>query len=68
MTEGSIERIVSKTGRKPEDVRKALEEMNPQRRLLQPEEVAAVAVFLAGDAAAGITGQAINVDGGQMMA
>jgi 3-hydroxybutyrate dehydrogenase len=68
MTTGSIQRIVSKTGRTPEDVRRMLEEMNPQRRLIQPEEVAAVAVFLAGDEAAGITGQAINVDGGEVMA
>jgi enoyl-[acyl-carrier-protein] reductase (NADH) len=31
---------------------------------MTPEEIAALAVFLAGDSAAGITGQAINVDGG----
>ena len=42
--------------------------MSPQQRLIRPEEVAAVAVFLAGDAASGITGQAIDVDGGEVMA
>jgi NAD(P)-dependent dehydrogenase (short-subunit alcohol dehydrogenase family) len=68
MTKSSIERIVSKTGRTPDEVRRTLEEMSPQRRLIQPEEVAAVAVFLAGDDAAGITGQAIDVDGGEVMA
>ena len=42
--------------------------MSPQRRLMRPEEVAAVAVFLASEAAVGITGQAIDIDGGEVMA
>ncbi len=68
MTAASIRRIVDKTGRSPEEARRTLENMSPQRRLIQPEEVAAVAVFLASDQAAGITGQAIDVDGGEVMA
>lgn len=36
----------------------------PMRRLLQPEEVAGYAAFLASDRAAGITGQAVVIDGG----
>ena len=67
MAVSAIARIVEKTGRSPEEARRTLEEMSPQRRLIQPEEVAAVALFLAGDAAAGITGQAIDVDGGEVM-
>ena len=42
--------------------------MSPQRRLIAPEEIAAAALFLASEAARGITGQAINVDGGEVMA
>lgn len=68
MTAAAIDRIVRVTNRTPEQARAALEAMSPQRRLITPEEVAAVAVFLASDEAAGITGQAIDVDGGQFMA
>ena len=68
LTVTTIARIVQTTGRSPEEARQALEAMSPQRRLIRPEEVAAVAVFLAGDGAAGITGQAIDVDGGEVMA
>ena len=35
--------------------------------MLEPEEIAALAVFLASDDARGITGQAINIDGGFIM-
>ncbi len=38
----------------------------PQRRLLQPAEVAAYAAFLCSDAAAGVTGQAVVIDGGYL--
>jgi NAD(P)-dependent dehydrogenase (short-subunit alcohol dehydrogenase family) len=68
MTASSIARIVEKTGQSPAEARQALESMSPQRRLIRPEEVAAVVVFLAGEEAAGITGQAIDVDGGEVMA
>jgi NAD(P)-dependent dehydrogenase (short-subunit alcohol dehydrogenase family) len=35
-----------------------------QRRMMEPEEIAQAALFLASPEAAGITGQALNVDGG----
>jgi len=38
-----------------------------QERMLDPEEIAAMAVYLASDDARGITGQAINVCGGMVM-
>ena len=40
---------------------------SPQKRLIDPEEVAYLTVMLASDSAKGITGQAINVDGGAVM-
>jgi 3-hydroxybutyrate dehydrogenase len=66
MTEASIKRIAEKTGRSVAEARKALEAVSPQQRLFQPEEIAALVVFLAGDEARGITGQAINIDGGEV--
>jgi NAD(P)-dependent dehydrogenase (short-subunit alcohol dehydrogenase family) len=39
----------------------------PARRMIEPEEIGHAAVFLALPEAAGITGQALNVDGGFVM-
>ncbi len=61
MTSRSIERIVEKTGKSAEDARRALERMNPQQRLIEPEEVADIAAFLASAEAAGINGQDITI-------
>ena len=44
--------------------KQALAEETPLCRLGRPEEVAAAAVFLAGDQAAFITGQVLGVNGG----
>ena len=41
--------------------------VNPMKRLLEPEEVAEMAVYLASEAAGGVTGQALNIDGGNVM-
>ena len=47
--------------------RAAFVEEIPMGRPMAPEEIAGVCAFLAGDAAAAITGQAINVSGGHEM-
>lgn len=67
MTDGSIANIVARTHISTDEARQFLERQSPQRRLIQPEEIAALAVFLAQDSSYGITGQAINVDGGTVM-
>ena len=41
--------------------------INPIGRLLEPEEIAELAVYLASDAARGMTGQALNLSGGSTM-
>ncbi|MCH6546702.1 MAG: SDR family oxidoreductase, partial [Deltaproteobacteria bacterium] len=40
---------------------------SPMQRILEPEEVSDLAVYLASDAARGITGQSMNVNGGSIM-
>jgi 3-oxoacyl-[acyl-carrier protein] reductase len=47
-------------------LRKWLEDI-PQGRLGRPEDVASLVLFLCSDAAAYLSGQAINVDGGKVM-
>lgn len=64
MTQGNISRIAERTGRTEEQVRAAIVSTTPQRRLVTPEEVAAMALFLTRDASRPITGQALNLDGG----
>src|SRR5438093_1120809 len=64
MTDVSVARIAEKTGQRPGDVRKRLEEMSPQKRLFTAEEVSALVLYLCGEEARGITGQALNLDGG----
>jgi NAD(P)-dependent dehydrogenase (short-subunit alcohol dehydrogenase family) len=64
MTEQTIANIMAKTGRSREDATSPL--FTPQGRLVQPDEVAAVCVLLASPAGRGISGQAINVDGGDV--
>ncbi len=66
MTDASVANMVARTGMSAGEARQALERMSPQNRLIEPDEVAALAVFLALDTSKGITGQAINVDGGEV--
>lgn len=67
MAAAAVAKIAETTGRAPADARAALERMSPQRRLMTAEEVAQVTLFLASDAARGVTGQGWNVDGGEVM-
>lgn len=64
MTEDNVRRISERTGRSPADVRAVLEGMSPQRRLFTPEEVASLVAYLCTDAARGVNGQGIVLDGG----
>jgi NAD(P)-dependent dehydrogenase (short-subunit alcohol dehydrogenase family) len=67
MAHAAIDRIATSTGRDVAQARKALESMNPQRRLVEVEEVAHAVRALLPDAARGINGQAVTIDGGQVM-
>jgi NAD(P)-dependent dehydrogenase (short-subunit alcohol dehydrogenase family) len=67
MTTRAVENIRAKTGRGVEEALDAIKGMSPQQRLVTPEEVAALALLLASEEGRGITGQAINIDGGAVL-
>lgn len=64
MTQASIDRIVERTGRSPEEARAAILEHSPQGRLITATEVAEAVAFLCSEGARGITGEALILDGG----
>src|SRR6201994_1908110 len=63
---GSIDNIMKKTGRSREQAIKELSKHNPQGRLIAPKEVADIVLWLCGEGAGAITGQAIAVAGGEI--
>ncbi|HEV2800846.1 MAG TPA: SDR family NAD(P)-dependent oxidoreductase [Pyrinomonadaceae bacterium] len=67
MTTEAVKQIETKTGRNAADALDAIKRMSAQNRLVTPEEVAALALLLASEDGRGITGQAINVDGGSVL-
>ena len=67
LADEAIARIAEKTGRSRDEAKKTLEQMSPQRRMIQPAEVAHAAVMLCADAARGIHGQTLVIDGGAIL-
>ena len=67
MSDEAVARIAAKTGRSSDEARGQLEAMSPQRRMIEPEEVAHAAVMLCADAARGIHGQTLVIDGGAIL-
>lgn len=67
MVDEAVDRIVKKTGRSEDDARRSLAAMSPQQRMVQPDEVAHVVATLCSDGARSVHGQAIAIDGGQVM-
>lgn len=66
MTDRSVATIVAKTGKSAEGARAALAATNPQKRLIQPAEVTATALWLCGPGSEGVNGQAIAIAGGEV--
>jgi NAD(P)-dependent dehydrogenase (short-subunit alcohol dehydrogenase family) len=66
LLEGSIDTIMRKTGRSREQALAELAKHNPQGRLVTPAEVADTVLWLCGDGASAVTGQAIAVAGGEI--
>ncbi len=65
--DGRIKALSASSGEPVEKVRQAFIDRQPMGRLGQPEEIAAIAVYLASDESAFATGQAFIVDGGFAM-
>jgi NAD(P)-dependent dehydrogenase (short-subunit alcohol dehydrogenase family) len=64
MTDAAVENIVEKTGLAAERAQRQIAKMSPQRRLLEPEEVAYQVLALCDPRAGGVNGQALVLDGG----
>lgn len=62
----TVANIVAKTGRTPAQARADLSSRNPQKRLVQPAEVANAVAWLCLPGSEAITGQAIPVAGGEV--
>jgi NAD(P)-dependent dehydrogenase (short-subunit alcohol dehydrogenase family) len=67
MLQRTVEGIVAKTGRTPEQAREILSAQNPQKKIIQPEEVANAVAWLCLPGSEAITGQSIAVAGGEVM-
>ncbi|UWS78684.1 SDR family oxidoreductase [Phaeobacter sp. G2] len=66
LLETSLDLIVAKTGMSREQAAKSLRRGNPQDRFIQPGEVAAAALWLAGDGAGSVNGTALPISGGEI--
>jgi NAD(P)-dependent dehydrogenase (short-subunit alcohol dehydrogenase family) len=67
MLKETLNAIVSKTGRTEAQARAELAARNPQKRMVQPEEVANAVLWLCLPGSEAVTGQAIAVAGGEVM-
>jgi NAD(P)-dependent dehydrogenase (short-subunit alcohol dehydrogenase family) len=63
----AIANIVAKTGRTPQQARDELAARNPQKRLVQPQQVADAVAWLCQPGSDAMTGQALAVAGGEVM-
>jgi NAD(P)-dependent dehydrogenase (short-subunit alcohol dehydrogenase family) len=67
MAREGYQRIAERVGSTEEKGREIAAKMAPLRRIVEPEEIAGPAAYLASDDARSLTGQAIVLDGGQVM-
>jgi 3-hydroxybutyrate dehydrogenase len=67
MADEAVTRIAAKTGRSMDEARTSLAAMSPQRRMISPDEVAHAALMLCDEAARGIHGQTLVIDGGAVL-
>jgi 3-hydroxybutyrate dehydrogenase len=66
LLERSLQTIMSQTGRSRDDAVAALTAANPQRRLIDPAEVAEAALWFCSDGARSVNGHALAISGGEI--
>ena len=66
MLDRSVANIVEKTGMSEKKARTSLYAGNPQKRLIQTDEVAGTALWLCSDAARSVNGHALSLSGGEI--
>src|SRR5215469_1107299 len=59
--------LAAMTGVSAAEAKRSAESQNIQKRIVEPDELGAMAAMLASDAAGAVTGQVISVDGGFMV-
>ena len=64
MTDASADRLSERTGRSETEAREALANLNPNGRLVTPDEVAASILYLCHPSSRSITGSCLTIDGG----
>ena len=64
--DGYLAQMAAMSGKDPSEIEKRIVGQNLQKRVLEAQEVAAMAVYLASDDARGVTGQAFNLCGGRI--
>jgi NAD(P)-dependent dehydrogenase (short-subunit alcohol dehydrogenase family) len=67
LLEDSLKNIMDTTGRSREEAERSLQAVNPQRRFIQPDEIAATVSWLCAPGSESVTGQAIAIAGGEVM-
>jgi NAD(P)-dependent dehydrogenase (short-subunit alcohol dehydrogenase family) len=66
MTRETVERITRSTGRSESEALGAILQTTPQRRLIDADEVAGAVAYLCTEAARGVNGAALVIDGGEL--
>jgi NAD(P)-dependent dehydrogenase (short-subunit alcohol dehydrogenase family) len=67
LVQRSLDAVEAKTGLPRDEALAQFVRDNPQKRLIQPEEVAACALWLCDPLSASVNGQSIAVAGGEVM-
>jgi NAD(P)-dependent dehydrogenase (short-subunit alcohol dehydrogenase family) len=66
MMDQAIDNVMKRTGRTREEARAYFASLNPQGRVVQPQDVADACMWLCGDGAASVNGAAVPINGGEV--